>query len=791
MNQKLILTILIFYLLSSLAFSQKYAIHGTIRDSLTGEALIGAAVYIKEANLGTVSNTYGFYSASLPPDNYFVIYSYLGYIAQEHIVNLDGETLRNINLTPLNQQLAEIEIIASKTFVEEVGVSRNKIKTSTIKAVPTGTGEPNILKVLQLLPGIQAGNEGVSNFYVRGGNYDQNLIILDEAPVYNPTHALGFFSIFNSDAIKNVEVYKGIFPAEYGGRLSSVVNILMKEGNYNKMQVNAGIGLLASRLSIEAPIIKEKASFIVSGRYSYTGATLNLLAGKLGNEVLGISALNNFNDQNDISFYDVNAKLNYKINENNHIYFSTYVGSDNFYCYPLNNENELKWGNMTSTLRWNHIFSGKLFSNMTTYYSNYNYNSSIKEDIRNYNWKSNIQENGLKYDLTYYMSQNNKIKAGISSIYRHFEPGTIEPNDTTSIISPFSLENKRSLEFNGYLSNEQTLTDWLAVEYGLRYSAFMNYGPATVYNYSLSMEVVLDSTTYSKGKLINFSNSLEPRFSARFKLNSFNAIKVAYGYTQQHLHLLSNSSVGLPTDVWVPADSYIKPQSSHQYVVGYYRTIAKGLELTVETYYKQLNNITDYIDNADLFMNKNIETQILQGKGRSNGIELLLEKTAGNLSGWLGYTLAQTQYKIDGINNNEYYSPRYDIRHSFSAVGSYKLSYRWLLSSVFKISSGGFITVPTQIFTIDGAAFFDYPQRNNYKLPLYHSLDIAATYSSKKTENPKRYHSQWVFALNNVYNRKNVFAIYTKQDSHNFLNASSYKMYLYGIVPSISYNLSF
>ncbi len=678
-----------------------------------------------------------------------------------------------------------------KTKIEDVNTGRNEIKISTIKDLPSVTGEPNVLKSLQLLPGIQAANEGLSKLYVRGGNYDQNLIVLDEAPVYNPTHALGFFSTFNSDAIKKVEVYKGAFPAQYGGRLSSVINITMREGNYNKTQVKAAIGLLASRLNIEAPIVKGKASFMLSGRYSYAGSTLNLIGGKVGNKMLGIPALNNFNDQNDISFYDFNAKLNYKINENNHLYFSTYTGHDKFYCYPLNNENELEWGNLTNTLRWNHIFSGKLFSNLTAYYSQYNYNSTIKEDIRHYNWKANIQEAGLKYDLTFYANQNNNIKTGISGTYHYVKPGSIKPKDAVSIIEPFALDNKYATGLNAYVSNEQTMNHRLVWSYGLRYTAFMNYGAAKVYNYDPLMETILDSTTYAKGEMINYYQGLEPRLSVRFKLNKANTVKLAYAYTKQYLHLLSNSSAGLPSDIWIPADRHIKPQSSHQYVLGYYRAIEQKMDLSIETYYKQLNNVLDYVDNADLFMNQTIETQIRQGNAWSSGIELLLKKDADNFTGWISYTWAKTQYKITGVNNSKSYAPRHDIRHNFTAVANYKLNDRWSFSSSFKLSSGGFITTPTQTFTIDDAAFFDYPQRNNYKLPLYHRLDISTRHKGKKNENRKRYKSSWVFAINNIYNHKNIFAIYMKQNPYDLKDVQAYKLYLYGIVPSISYNIAF
>jgi outer membrane cobalamin receptor len=784
-----------FFILSLLCstnlYANKYTLHGTIRDSLTGETLIGASIYIVETKQGTISNAYGFYSINQPEGIYTVIYSYVGYNPVKLNISLHKEIYQDVKLINTTQELKEVVITSSKTNVQTVGTSRNELPISRIKSIPTATGEPDVLKSLQLLPGIQAANEGASNLYVRGGSYDQNLILLDEAPVYNPVHALSFFSTFNADAIKNVLVYKGAFPVQYGGRLSSVVDIAMREGNYNKTQINGGIGLIASHLTIEGPVIKEKASYIISCRYSYAGQTLNLLAGKIGSDILNLYALRNFSDKNKIWFYDLNAKINFKINDKNHIYLSTYTGHDNFYCFALNNNNELNWGNVTSTLRWNHIFSGKLFSNYTLYYSNYNYQYSIREDIRNFIWESKIKETGIKADFTYYLNEKNMVKSGISIIHHYFAPGSISPADTTSIIGPFSLDKKKSAEIATYIGNEQTLISWLTLNYGLRYTVFLNIGPGTVYSYNTAMNMVTDSTIYKSGRLINSYNGLEPRVSARLKINNNNAIKIAYAFTSQYLHLLSNSTVGLPTDTWLPPDKYVKPQTSNQFILGYYRTFSENIyEFSVETYYKTLDNIIDYKDNADLFLNKHIETQLLKGKGYSYGMEFLLEKKVGKLTGWIGYTYAQTQYKIDGINKNRYYSPRYDIRHNLSLTGNYDFSKAWSVSSTFKLASGGFITIPDQIFTIDGAAFFDYSSRNNYKLPVYHRLDFSALYKSPKNES-RRYKSQWVFSVYNVYNRKNIYSLFIKQRSDDFTSASAYKMYLFGIMPSITYNLSF
>jgi hypothetical protein len=762
--------------------AQKFTISGIVKDSLSGENLDGTSIFVNETKQGVLTNKYGFFSISLPNGVYNLSFSFLGYKNKVIPIELNQNIQINTGLVVSHSELSEVIISSAKTNVENMSVSSNELSTNRIKTITTSTGEPDVLKALQLLPGIQAANEGATNLYVRGGSYDQNLYLLDEAPVYNPAHALGFFSTFNPDVLKNVNIYKGCFPARYGGRLSSVVDIAMREGNDKKNHANVGIGLIASRLTIEGPIVKEKASFIVSGRISYPGLALNALS---------LAKPNTFSDNNKIWFYDLNAKVNYNINANNHIYFSMYSGYDNFYCITLNNKNELNWGNFTSTIRWNHIFSSKLFSNFTIYHSKYNYAYTIREDIRNFVWKSNISETGAKADFTYYPNLNNNVKTGMSCIYHSFEPGLIKQADTSSIIKEFSLDEKRSAEFTFYLENEQSINSWLSLNYGFRSSFFTSFGPSTVYSYNDNMTQVIDSTIYTNLKLINTYKGIEPRVSARFKINKTNAVKLAYSYTIQYLHLLSNSTVGLPTDVWLPPDKYTGPQASHQFVMGYYSTFVENkLEFSVETYYKDLINIIDFKDNADLFLNKHIETQILKGNGRSYGIEFLIEKESGKFSGWIGYTLAKTQYKIAGVNNGNYYSPRYDIRHNLTFTGSYELSKSWAISSTFKLTSGGYITLPQQIFLVDGVTFFDYGNKNSYKMPAYHRLDFSAIYKSPKNDN-RRVKSQWVLSIYNIYNKKNIYSLFVKQNAEDFTMVSAYKMYLFGIVPAVSYNLKF
>jgi hypothetical protein len=768
-------------LISQFILAQKYAINGIVKDSITGETLIGANITIKGSYSGSITNQYGFYSISLQKGLHTLSASYIGYAPKEINVEVDKDKILNFNLVPQNEVLKEVIVTSSKSKIDNNSVSKDEVSINQIKTIPANLGVPDVLKVLQLMPGIQAVNEGSTNIYVRGGSFDQNLFLLDEAPVYNPAHALGFFSVFNTDVLKSVSVYKGGFPAHYGGRLSSVVDITMRDGNENKSSISAGIGLISSQLTLEGPIVKQKLTYIVSGRYSYPGAILNGVNYFITNDV---------SNNNDIWFYDLNTKLNLQVNDKNKVYFSMYSGHDNFYCFSLNNKNDINWGNYTSTFRWNHIFSKNLFSNYTLYYSKYNYTYSYKEDIRNFLWKSRISEVGLKADFSYYPNQNNTIRFGLWGVYRGFSPGTIMQSDSSSIIKNFSLDHKQSAEYDFYIENDQKLNTWISLNYGIRSSVFLNYGPATVYTYNRSKSEVIDSVVYSENELINDYKSLEPRISIRFLLNPKSSIKAAYSYTTQYLHLLSNSSVGLPTDVWLPPDSYFKPQSSHQYVLGYYISFFDNLlDISTEAYYKNLQNIVDYKDNADLFMNEHIETQILSGKGKSYGIEFLLEKK-GRISGWLGYSLAKTSYNINGVNNNEDYSPRYDIRHNLTVTSSYKFTGPWLFSSTFKLTSGGFITLPEQIFYIDGAAFFDYGYRNNYRMPPYHRLDLSFIYEPTKN-NSRNLKRQWVFSIFNVYSRKNIYTLFVKQQSDNFDLASIYKMYLFRITPSVSYNLKF
>ena len=776
-------------LFSNTLFAQQSTVYGTVKDALTGESLIGAVVSIRETNQVVVANNYGFYSISPQSGKGTLVCTFLGYAPFIQSIEIEKSIQLNIELSPQLKSIGEVTVTGNKSTHHSTTVSKNILGIRQIKAIPSMTGEPDVLKSLQLLPGVQTAGEGSTNLSVRGGSFDQNLIILDEAPVYNPSHSLGFFSTFNTDAINNVSFYKGAFPAQYGGRLSSIVDITMREGNYKKLAANIGIGLLASRLTLEGPIIKDKASFIVSGRYSYAGQTVNL-AGLFGQHVLQLWELRNFNDQNEINFYDLNAKINYRINDKNHLYLSTYTGGDHFYSYSLNNNNSLDWGNTTSTLRWNHIFNSSLFANFTGYYSNYNYSYAINDDLKNFIWKSNIQEGGVKADFSKYLNASNHVKYGAATVYHYFSPGTIEPRNASSSVKPFALSSKNAVEVSAYLSNEQKITDRLSLDYGLRYAGFVNIGADTVFQYNEEKTQVTGFEAYENGEVVNFYHSLEPRLSARYLLGKRSSLKLAYGRTTQFLHLLSNSSLGLPTDVWMPPDKEIRPQSSGQFVLGFYRISQNNqYEFTTEVYYKTLSNIIDFKENANLFVNKHIDTQILSGDGYAYGNEYMLEKKTGQLTGWVAYTFSKTQYKIEGVNENRYFSPRWDIRHNLSLTGNYKLNRKWSVSSTFKYTTGGFVTIPEGSFMYSGASFTYYSQRNGYQIEPYHRLDLSFTYRSLKNNHRKR-QSEWVYGIYNIYDRKNIYTLFARQ-GWNLMSNQFTKMYLFGIVPSVTYNLKF
>ena len=767
--------------------AQTITLFGTISDANTGELLTGANVVIVNNNYGCISNNYGFYSLTLKNGRCTVVFSYIGYQKVIRDLNLNSSTRIDLGLQKDSSLLKEITVFGNlKSKIRSAQMGSERITNEQIKLIPAAIGEPDLIKTLQFLPGIQNANEGTSNMNVRGGSFDQNLILIDESPVYNQSHALGLISTFNVDAIKDVTIYKGCFPSMYGGRLSSVVDITMREGNMKKAVLNGGIGLLSSRLTIEAPLIKDKSSFLIAGRYSYAGQVANQL-GSLATS-LNLNGLGNFRTDNKINFYDLNIKFNYKLNNKNHFYISAYTGRDQFSYYLLKSDASMDWGNITLSARWNHCINSKLFLNQTFYFSRYDYSYNLKDDSRQFKWIASINEIGLKSDFHYYLNPKNKIGFGSFAIWHNYEQGKISPTGNTSNTVAFSLKPKNSPEIGIYIDNEQNISANLSATYGLRTAFYANIGSGMEYKYSADMTTVTDSMDYKHPHLQNTFIGLEPRITLRYLFSENQSIKFSYSYTIQYSHLLSNSSIGLPTDIWVPSNNYIKPQRANQFSLGYFTSLFKILNISIEAYYKAIKNTIDYRDGADLMLNPKIETQILQGFSKSKGLEIFIEKNQKRIKGWMSYTLSKSDMQINGVNNNMTYPARFDIRHNFSTGMNFKFANHWSASSVFKLTSGAYITIPEGSFSFNGATFNYYSKRNGYHLPLYHRLDLSITYSNNK--NNSKWYSEWVYSVINVYNRKNIFTLYVKQDT-DVSNIKVFKLYLFGIIPTVTYNFRF
>ncbi|MFA8436566.1 MAG: carboxypeptidase-like regulatory domain-containing protein [Marinifilaceae bacterium] len=769
-----------------------YTISGIITEKESGETLIGATLFSMDKMKGTVTNNYGFYSLTLPEGECSVIASFIGFENFKKELYLEDNLRLDIQLASHTTSIEEVVVKARRKNenIETVKMSHEEMDVQTIQAMPALLGETDVMKSLQMLPGVQSSGDATANLNVRGGTYDQNLILLDDAPIYNPSHALGFFSVFNPDAIKNVEIYKGGMPAQYGDRLSSVVDIRMKDGNMKEYHGAVSLGTIASRLTLEGPLKKDKASFSLSGRYSYAGKVADNFVSLAESVDLFGKELDGYRQGNDISFYDLNLKVNYLINRNNRLFFSAYTGRDQFYLRLFDEKSSMDWGNITSTLRWNHIFNDRLFSNTTLVFSNFDYSYYLKDDIRNFEWSSDLQEFDVKSDFDYFINPENHLKFGFSVNYHRIQPGKIEPRSANSITKGFQLDENNSIEPAVYFSHQVEINENLSLQYGLRYAAFANVGPGTVYDYaSEERKTVTGSTEYDKGEIQSFFQGVEPRVNLCYRIDGEQSVKASYTSTHQYLHLLSSSSLGLPTDVWYPVSKHIKPQMSDQFALGYFRNFNQNkYETSVEAYYKKMSNQIDFKDNADLFLNPQIEQEILSGDGWSYGAEFLVKKQTGRLNGWLAYTWSKTEKKIEGINQGKAFPVRYDKRHDLSAFLNYKLNDRMTLSSNFVYATGGAVTAAKGSFSYKGTLVNHYSERNGYRLPNYHRLDLSLVLKGKQR---KGWESEWVFAIYNVYNRHNAYSVYTKQDEQDLATNQSYMIYMFGAVPSVSYNVKF
>ncbi len=785
------LYIIAFSFFINFSYSQeKFTISGSISDTKNNETLFGVTVYIKNLETGTSTNEYGFYSLTLPKGTYQITVSYLGFSEITEEIILNSNLKKNYKLTEESLQLNEIVVTdkPNKLNIKKAEFSTNKLAISTIKKMPAILGEVDIIKSILTLPGVTNAGEGQSGFNVRGGAADQNLILLDEATIYNSSHLFGFFSVFNADAIKDLKLYKGGIPARYGGRVASVLDIYQKEGNSNNFNLSGGIGLISSRLLAEGPIVKDKASFLVAGRSSYAHLFLKLTDNK-----------------NSAYFYDLNTKLSYNINDNNSLYFSGYFGRD---VFSLNNSFVNTYGNSVLNLRWNHLFSDKLFSNASLIYSDYYY--GLKLDFIGFNWDSGIKNYNFKYDFKYYLNDKTKLNFGLNTVYYDFNPGKIEPTDSSSGINPDQLDKKYAFEPAVYIDIEQTLSEKISVNYGLRYSSFYRLGKqeintylnneAVTFNQELQIyEKATPTGTKSYGRnetIANFGN-FEPRVAISYAINDDVAIKASYNRMSQYLHLISNTQSPTPLDVWAPSDNYLKPQLLDQYAIGYFKNFKNGkYTLEVESFYKEIQNRLDYIDGADLIANEAIEQVVLNGKARAYGLEILAKKNEGKLNGWVSYTLSRSEQQTPGrnanetgINNGEWYKTGWDKLHNLSVTGMYQLNEKWSFGSIFSLQSGQPVTYPNGQYVYQDISVPSYGLRNENRLPTYHRLDISATLVPNKNKNRKWY-GEWVFSIYNVYSRKNAASISFRQNQDSG-NNEAVRLSIFGIVPSATYNFKF
>ncbi|MNK44917.1 TonB-dependent Receptor Plug Domain protein [compost metagenome] len=760
---------------SSVVFAQQnYSVSGTIKDQRNGELLIGVAVKVAEdPTISITANEYGFYSLSLPRGSYTLMISNPGFKDFQQIINVEEDLKLNISLSQEDEEkTSNIDEVVISAVKKDKNLSSAQMGTETlsikqIEKLPVLFGEKDVMKTIQLLPGIKSNGEGSSGFSVRGGATDQNLILLDEAPVYNASHLLGFFSTFNSDALKDASIIKGNSPAQYGGRLSSVLDVKMKDGNNKDYNINGGIGLISSRLSVEGPIQKEKSSFIVSGRRTYADVFLK--------------ATDDFKDSK-LYFYDLNLKANYQINDNNRLYLSGYFGRD---VLGLGDTFSTDWGNTTATLRWNSIISSKLFSNTSFIYSNYNYNVALSSNNNTFGLDSQIEDWNLKQDFSWFAGNKHSVKFGLQSIYH-----TITPSSATGTsISSFPRNPRYSWENALYINDDFKATDKLTINYGLRLSMFSVLGGDTFNTYENG--TIIDSEFLEKGKFGKTYVNLEPRITANYRINEVSSVKGGFSRNTQNLHLLSNSGSGNPTDQWIGSSYTVKPEISDQISAGYSRNFNNNnYELNAEIYYKSMQNQIDYKNGAQITFDtaSDVESELLFGKGRAYGLELIAKKKTGKLTGWISYTLSKTERKINGINDDEWYNARQDKTHDLSVVATYELNPKWSLSGLFLYSTGNAVTFPTGKYELNGQTVFQYSNRNADRMPAYHRMDINATYEPVSN---KRFKGSWSFGVYNIYGRQNAYTINFEDNPHNPGTTRAMQTSLFRWVPNITYNFKF
>lgn len=787
------LPLLLLCFLTTTAFSQeKYTLSGYLRDTQSGEELIGATIFIKELGSGTVTNVYGFYSITLPKGTYTVEYTYIGYQRITETIELTQDITKSMEIGVNTEVLKEVVVSAEREDknVTDVQMSVEKLSMETIQKIPQLLGEADVIKSIQLRPGVTSVGEGAAGFNVRGGNIDQNLILLDEAPIYNSSHLFGFFSTFNPDAIKDAQLYKGGIPARYGGRLSSVLDVRQREGNNKEFHARGGLGLLFSRVTLGGPIVKDKVSFLVSGRRSYADVFL-----KLDEELADNTAF----------FYDLNAKINYKMNDRNRFFLSSYFGRD---VFRFGEDFETFWGNFSLSARWNHLFSDKVFSNFTAFYSNYSYQLGVPEGANAFEWTSSIRNYNFKTDFTWYANPNNTIEFGVNGLLYEFRPGRAEGIGDQSFFNVIEVPREHALEPAIYVSNEQKVGPRVTLKYGLRYSHFFNMGETTVNEYRYGRptreEDIIGTTEYDSWESIADYGGLEPRFAINYLINDQQSVKGSYMRTRQYIHLVSNTTAATPIDVWKPAGRYVDPATADQIAVGYFRNF-KGntYEFSSEVYYKWMDNLLDYKNGADLLLNDNVETEFLSGRGRSYGLELMVKKAKGRFTGWVSYTLSRTEQKVEGyvvgdyfesengINQGEWYSSNWDKTHDVSVVANFEISEKWEVAGNFIFQTGRPITYPLGSYVWDDKSIPSFRNRNNERVPTYHRLDMSVIYNPVGNKT-RRWQSQWVFGVYNLYGRRNPYSIFFRQNEDDRTRNEAVRLAIVGIpVPSVTYNFKF
>lgn len=764
---------------------EKVTLNGYVKDAETGEELIGVTVYFQEIQSGVITNPYGFYAVSVPQGSYKVQFSYVGYKSQVISIDLTKTESRNIELQSEATYIQEVVVESTPLDdnVVNVQMSHNTINLTQVRKLPPFMGEVDIIKNIQMLPGVISAGEGTSSFYVRGGGADQNLILIDEAPVYDPSHLFGLFSVFNADVIKDAELYKGGIPARFGGRLSSILEIRTKDGNNKQFHGTGGIGTLASRFMIEGPLKKDKSSFILSARRSYVD--LFLMAA---------------NQDNLVNFHDINAKVNWKYNNKNRFFAAFYTGRDKF---SFSDDFGFSWGNSTATFRWNHVFNDRLFLNTSLIASNFDYALEVIDPVDGLKWTSNLQEYSVKNDFSYYLNPSNELTFGYHLTGRRFSPGKIEPYSSGSIFKEVELQKQYALDHGIYLNNRQVINEKLTLDYGVRLSIFQNIGTSDIYTYvdpQDNIDIVrTDTLHYDAWENIKTYINIEPRIGLKYSLAQDQSIKVSYNRMVQNTHLIAAGTVPVPFNTWSPSGYYLKPQLADQVAAGYFRNFKNNMyEFSVEAYYKEMQNVTDFADNAQLFFNEDLSTEYRQGTSTSYGAEFMVNKKEGRITGMISYTLSKTTRDVPGVNLDNAFYANYDRRHVINVFGVYELNEKWTFGANFNYSSGRPITLPAGKFEYGSYNPDVITERNGYRLPSYNRLDLSATLTPHKKNPDRKWEGQWVFSIYNVYSRQNPFTIYTRtaQDSEgNIIGDGTQKeakmIYLFPILPSVTYNFKF